>query len=82
MHAAMKSRALAALIVALAPAACGDKSEVANSPTEAEKAKARFTALKAALSVPVPPAIARVESPCGGSTLMTRAPMSASNIAQ
>ena len=34
------------------------------------------------LSPPAPPAIARVESPRGGSTLMTRAPMSASNIAQ
>jgi len=42
----------------------------------------RFTALKAALSVPIDPAIARVESPPGGSILITRAPMSHSSIAQ
>src|SRR5262245_21490978 len=42
----------------------------------------RLTALNAALSLPRAPAMARVESPAGGSTLMTRAPMSASNIAQ
>ena len=42
----------------------------------------RLTALKAGLSLPRPPAMPRVESPAGGSTLMTRAPMSASNIAQ
>jgi len=38
--------------------------------------------LNAALSLPLAPAMARVESPAGGSTLITRAPMSASNIAQ
>src|SRR5688572_8064762 len=42
----------------------------------------RFTALNAALSVPVEPAMVRVESPVGGSILITRAPMSHSNIAQ
>src|SRR5678815_3008165 len=42
----------------------------------------RLTALKAGLSLPRAPAMLRVESPAGGSTLMTRAPMSASNIAQ
>src|SRR6185503_10340510 len=42
----------------------------------------RFTALNAALSLPWLPAMVRVESPAGGSTLITRAPMSASNIAQ
>src|SRR6187402_791198 len=42
----------------------------------------RLTALNAALSLPWAPAMLRVESPAGGSTLMTRAPMSASNIAQ
>src|SRR6185436_1022821 len=42
----------------------------------------RLTALNAALSLPLAPAMVRVESPAGGSTLMTRAPMSASNIAQ
>src|SRR5918995_3092594 len=42
----------------------------------------RLTALKAGLSRPRAPAMARVESPAGGSTLITRAPMSASNIAQ
>src|SRR6187402_2172873 len=42
----------------------------------------RLTALKAPLSLPFAPAINRVESPSGGSTLITRAPMSASNIAQ
>ena len=42
----------------------------------------RFTALNAGLSWPRAPAMVRVESPAGGSTLITRAPMSASNIAQ
>src|SRR5436190_13665809 len=42
----------------------------------------RLTALKAGLSLPRAPAMLRVESPAGGSTLMTRAPISASNIAQ
>ena len=42
----------------------------------------RFTALKAWLSPLLAPAMARVESPAGGSTLITWAPMSASNIAQ
>ena len=42
----------------------------------------RLTALNAALSLPLAPAMLRVESPAGGSTLITRAPMSASNIAQ
>src|SRR5688572_29791392 len=42
----------------------------------------RFTALKAGLSPPIDPAMARVESPAGGSTLITRAPMSQSSIAQ
>ena len=42
----------------------------------------RLTALKAGLSLPRAPAMLRVESPAGGSTLITRAPMSASNIAQ
>src|SRR5262245_39160645 len=42
----------------------------------------RLTALKAGLSLPRAPAMARVESPDGGSTLMTRAPISDSNIAQ
>src|SRR5690606_1027747 len=42
----------------------------------------RLTALNAALSPLLAPAIVRVVSPAGGSTLMTRAPMSASNIAQ
>src|SRR5688572_2075252 len=42
----------------------------------------RLTALNAALSLPRAPAMLRVESPAGGSTLITRAPMSASNIAQ
>jgi len=42
----------------------------------------RLTALKAGLSLPRAPAMLRVESPEGGSTLMTRAPISASNIAQ
>jgi enoyl-CoA hydratase len=42
----------------------------------------RLTALKAGLSLPTEPAIARVESPPGGSTLITRAPMSHSSIAQ
>src|SRR5215211_4229566 len=42
----------------------------------------RLTALNAGLSSPRAPAMLRVESPSGGSTLMTRAPMSASNIAQ
>jgi hypothetical protein len=41
-----------------------------------------LTAPNAALSPPRAPAIDRVESPSGGSTLMTRAPMSDSNIAQ
>src|SRR6187401_3353266 len=42
----------------------------------------RLTALKAGLSLPRAPAMLRVESPAGGSTLITRAPISASNIAQ
>src|SRR3989338_1704072 len=42
----------------------------------------RLTALNAGLSPLRAPAIDRVESPAGGSTLITRAPMSASNIAQ
>jgi enoyl-CoA hydratase/carnithine racemase len=42
----------------------------------------RFTAPNAGLSPPLAPAMARVESPEGGSTLITRAPMSDSNIAQ
>ncbi len=42
----------------------------------------RLTALNAGLSLPRAPAMLRVESPAGGSTLITRAPMSASNIAQ
>ena len=41
-----------------------------------------MTAENAGLSPPQAPAIARVESPSGGSTLITRAPMSDSNIAQ
>src|SRR4029453_10820266 len=42
----------------------------------------RLTALNAALSLPMAPAMLRVESPAGGSTLIIRALMSASNIAQ
>ena len=42
----------------------------------------RLTALKLGLSVPTAPGICRVESPAGGSTLMTSAPRSASSIAQ
>src|SRR5262245_40057446 len=42
----------------------------------------RLTALKLALSVPTAPAIRRVESPPGGSTLITSAPISHSCIAQ
>ena len=42
----------------------------------------RLTALKLGLSVPDAPGICRVESPAGGSTLMTVAPRSASIIAQ
>src|SRR5918998_6576464 len=42
----------------------------------------RLTALNAALSWPVAPAIRRVESPSGGSTLITSAPISHSCIAQ
>ena len=42
----------------------------------------RLTALKLGLSVPDAPAIRRVESPSGGSTLITSAPMSHSCIAQ
>src|SRR5687768_1906138 len=42
----------------------------------------RFTALNAGLSLPRVPAMTRDESPAGGSTLITRAPMSASNIPQ
>ena len=42
----------------------------------------RLTAWNAGLSLPAAPAMARVESPAGGSTLITRAPMSDSNIAQ
>ena len=42
----------------------------------------RLTALKLGLSVPTAPAMRRVESPSGGSILMTSAPRSASIIAQ
>ena len=42
----------------------------------------RLTALKPGLSVPDAPAMRRVESPPGGSTLITSAPMSHSCIAQ
>ena len=42
----------------------------------------RLTALNAGLSVPTAPAIRRVESPPGGSILITSAPMSHSSIAQ
>src|SRR5688500_13743885 len=42
----------------------------------------RLTALKAALSEPIAPAIARGESPAGGPTLTTRAPMAHRNHAQ
>src|SRR5262245_17287011 len=42
----------------------------------------RLTALKLWLSVPADPAICLVESPLGGSILMTSAPRSASSIAQ
>src|SRR6476661_4666403 len=42
----------------------------------------RLTALKLGLSPPEPPGIWRVESPVGGSTLITSAPRSASSIAQ
>jgi hypothetical protein len=42
----------------------------------------RLTALKLALSPLVAPAMRRVESPAGGSTLITSAPMSHSCIAQ
>src|SRR5437763_9912436 len=42
----------------------------------------RFTALKLGLSAPTAPGIWRVESPAGGSILITSAPRSASSIAQ
>src|SRR5437762_3015092 len=42
----------------------------------------RLTALKLWLSCPADPAICRVESPFGGSILMTSAPRSASSMAQ
>src|SRR5918993_5350772 len=42
----------------------------------------RLTALNAGLSLPLVPAMLREESPAGDSTLITRAPMSASNIPQ
>ena len=42
----------------------------------------RFTALKLGLSWPAAPDIRRLESPPGGSTLMTSAPMSHSCMAQ
>ena len=42
----------------------------------------RLTALKLGLSVPTAPGIRRVESPAGGSTLITSAPMSQSSIEQ
>jgi len=42
----------------------------------------RLTALKLGLSAPTAPGIRRVESPAGGSILITSAPRSASTIAQ
>src|SRR5712671_2340930 len=42
----------------------------------------RLTALKLGLSVPTAPGICRVESPAGGSTLITSAPRSARIMAQ
>src|SRR5262249_27118371 len=42
----------------------------------------RLTALKLGLSIPTAPGICRVESPAGGSILITSAPKSASSIAQ
>src|SRR5207253_4205723 len=42
----------------------------------------RLTALKLGLSVPMAPGICRVESPTGGSTLITSAPRSARIMAQ
>jgi len=42
----------------------------------------RLTALKLGLSVPTAPGIVRVESPFGGSILITSAPRSASSIVQ
>src|SRR5262245_59696790 len=42
----------------------------------------RLTALKLGLSRPTAPGMTRVESPAGGSTLITSAPSSASTIAQ
>ena len=42
----------------------------------------RLTALKLGLSVPTAPGIVRVESPLGGSILITSAPRSASSIVQ
>src|ERR1700722_20352798 len=42
----------------------------------------RLTALKLGLSAPIAPGICRVESPAGGSILITSAPRAASTIAQ